>query len=198
MSEMHHWDLGYETASMIVTSLKPTDPLPSVDDIIVKLLEDGRFSKADPTECASVDTHCVWVADGVKSYLEECGHVQHVAVAWARAVTADDYNQLIHEWCDEACLLMGAPTSFQVSYRWNVKLGRTAGRAWSDKNMIEISPRFWQAASMSERRETVFHEVAHLLDNVMLGNWGHSPSWYALMAKGGYRNCLRVHEVHVP
>lgn len=86
--------------------------------------------------------------------------------------------------------------------RWNRRLRTSMGRAKCrlDKGRwvpvaVEFNPRLWARATPAERRETVIHEVAHIIANVRhQQSCGHDARWQAVMVElgGSLERCHKV------
>lgn len=93
-----------------------------------------------------------------------------------------------------------------LSLEWSTKMSRTMGLALyrPDKAWIRLSTILWEAAPEDQKRETVFHEFAHLVvsaDRIDRGHFrsgyrdSHGGEWRNVMLKFGYPNADRCHSV---
>jgi hypothetical protein len=124
------------------------------------------------------------------------------------------YDRSVRIWIDAALKKMGAGNlAGSIHFQWNPRLTRTIGRAnffelatLFPKNpylpkFLEFSPELFERASVIDRRETVYHEVAHAVDafnGTYNANKPHGPSWKELMKKAGVppTRCHFVPVVH--
>lgn len=111
------------------------------------------------------------------------------------------YDRSIRIWIDSALKKMNASGLVgRISFKWNPNLTSTIGRAQfvemaslfpSAPHLpayLEFSPKLFDRASAVDRRETVYHEVAHAVD-AYHGTYNvkkpHGKSWKTLMRKAG-------------
>lgn len=92
----------------------------------------------------------------------------------------------------ETCEKLGfADLVAKIRWCWNSKLTRAIGRATYRKNVIDLSHKLFQLISPTERRDTIIHEVCHLIAYekfVVRGGRsikGHGPEWKMLMRQAG-------------
>lgn len=116
-------------------------------------------------------------------------------------------NEQVNDFLKEAFIVMEQPDLFgKIQWRWNKKLTSTIGMAyyvWADSfaipTHIELSPLLFLKAPIEERKQTIFHEVAHCVD-YYTGNFDrhapHGPSWRTLMIKAGMKP-ERCHNVKI-
>jgi predicted SprT family Zn-dependent metalloprotease len=105
-------------------------------------------------------------------------------------------NAEIDSLLKEAFETMGFPFLYEkIQWQWNSRLTSTMGMAFClhSKNMsipthIEFSPSLFLRAPAKERKQIVFHEVAHCVD-YYTGNYDdsapHGPTWQRLMVNAG-------------
>lgn len=120
-------------------------------------------------------------------------------------------DKSIDVWVRAALRKMGAPSHFNLKWKWNPRMTRAIGRAnlillpkflggrdWWMPVGLEFSPDLFAAASQKDRRETVYHEVAHAMD-AYAGTYSprrqHGKTWKELMALAGVP-ATRCHFVH--
>lgn len=97
-----------------------------------------------------------------------------------------------------------------VRIEWNGRFTRRMGDAFYRKTpargasgpecRLRFSVPLWPRASAAERRETVVHEVAHLVTYHEARErrsrpQSHGPEWRRVMARAGYPNPSRCHQV---
>jgi len=94
--------------------------------------------------------------------------------------------------CDE---LVG-----KVWWMWNGRFTATIADALYPEMRIRLSRKAWPVMSVSARRETLDHEVCHLVDAHVIGYMPgpdpHTESWADLMRTLGYRaisECIGFH-----
>ena len=105
---------------------------------------------------------------------------------------------LAEEYIEEACKLAGNNhLADLITVVWSTRATTRLGLATRTDFSITLSQKAWLLISEKERRETVFHEVAHLIAYYEGGidSWGHTPQWRATMARIGYPEASRGHMV---
>ena len=106
----------------------------------------------------------------------------------------------VDSWVDEALIKMGAPElAGKVPWAWNKPMTRVMGRAFLQQRRIEFSPELFGRATETQRRETVFHECAHLVDwhqGTYVSSSSHGESFKRVMRRAGYPG-ERCHHVKV-
>lgn len=90
------------------------------------------------------------------------------------------------------CEILGFPElTAKITWRWNSRLTRAIGRATLRKNHIELSTKLFNLLKSHERRDTIIHEVCHLVAHlkytVQRGKRirAHGLEWKSLMVKAG-------------
>lgn len=87
----------------------------------------------------------------------------------------------------------------QIEYDMPLDLGSRMGQAKRvRKGVYEVSfnPHLFVRTSVADMLETVHHEVAHVMDDVIVGQLGHGPSWKMVMKFLGYKNPRVCHSVN--
>lgn len=79
--------------------------------------------------------------------------------------------------------------------RWNSRMRTTMGRCRYSSAEIHLNPRLWLRAGWEERRDTIRHEVAHLLARKLDRRAGHGKLWKRVAVACGARP-ERCHGVH--
>lgn len=103
----------------------------------------------------------------------------------------------INEWIADAFTKMGSPELIgKVPWEWNPLLTRVMGRAWGSRKM-DFSPELFGRATEEERKETVYHECAHIVDHhqgTYVQGKAHGESFKRIMRRAGYagNRCHRV------
>lgn len=99
-----------------------------------------------------------------------------------------------------------SPLLHVVDLYWSDRMGKSMGLAsyTLDLSFVKLSTVLWKVASEEEKRETVYHEVAHLVvyDNHFRSKprrtrlpAGHGPEWKWVMHKIGYSNPSSKHTI---
>ncbi len=105
---------------------------------------------------------------------------------------------LIEQWVEEACDLAGcAALADDIEIRWNRRMTTCLGRASRADYHIDLALKAWPLLEEDQRKETVFHEVAHLIAFYRHGldGWGHYWQFYQAMSDIGYPNANRCHNL---
>lgn len=78
-------------------------------------------------------------------------------------------NQWVREACEDNNLHYAVPF---IDWYFDAKLTRCAGKAYyhSHIGFIKLSPRMWERCDDNERRNTVKHEICHLLVRALYGS----------------------------
>lgn len=101
----------------------------------------------------------------------------------------------------QALLLEGMErlgVSFPVKVSWNSRLKTCMGVALLFSDQIHLCPSLWPLATEAQRRETVLHELCHLVATKQYGHRaGHKEPWKKLMCRLGLVP-NRLHTVPVP
>jgi len=83
----------------------------------------------------------------------------------------------------------------KLSWDWNSRFTSRMGDASWPAAVIRLSSPLWPRASIRDRRETVIHELCHLVTGFKYGTMdGHGPRWQSLMIDAGCRPARR-HQV---
>lgn len=94
----------------------------------------------------------------------------------------------IRKIIEETCNTLGLPElNPKIVVQWNDRLTRTAGKAWPNKNLIELSPVLLARTSEADQKNTVVHEVCHLAAPILYNRkvaW-HGKEWQSLMLRCG-------------
>lgn len=90
------------------------------------------------------------------------------------------------------CEILGFPDLItKIRWRWNARLTRSIGRATYRKMFIDLSTKLFMLLSPTQRRDTIIHEVCHLIAYhkyvTLLGRRikGHGKEWKMLMRLAG-------------
>jgi len=128
--------------------------------------------------------------------------------------TAGRFDRSVGIWIDAALKRMDTPGLVgKLSWVWNPQLTSTMGRAnslilmnflgtgvhWHMPTTVEFSPELFERGTITQRRETVYHEVAHAVD-MFRGTYNprrpHGKSWKNLMEMAGVP-AVRCHDVPI-
>lgn len=86
----------------------------------------------------------------------------------------------------------------EITVQWSNRFTAKMGLANCPEMRIVLSKPLWPLASEADRRETVIHEVCHLVDWISNPRArSHGPSWQALMRRCGLEP-RRCHDVPIP
>jgi len=70
----------------------------------------------------------------------------------------------IRMWIYESCKANNVPQLFKkISYRFNNKLTRCFGLAYTNQKHVEFSSPLWDRATEQEKRQVVIHETCHII-----------------------------------
>ena len=69
--------------------------------------------------------------------------------------------------------------------RLNNRFSSTAGMAYYETNHIELSTKLLIEFPRDFVVDTIPHEIAHIADYHLHGNWGHGPTWKQIMTRMG-------------
>ena len=85
-----------------------------------------------------------------------------------------------------------------IPFSWNYRRSGTMGLAFNER--IELSHRLFLRATPEQRRETIVHEVCHVVARSMRDMFPryrpHGYQWRGFMAKAGYPDAKRCHKVN--
>ena len=101
----------------------------------------------------------------------------------------------------EVCCRCGYPTlDNRITLKWSNRMTSAMGNA-SRRNMmatnytIKLSTCLFLRATVEERRQTIVHEVCHILDGIVNNRkMSHGPTWKAMMRRAGVQP-KRCHNV---
>ena len=97
----------------------------------------------------------------------------------------------ITEWMKFACDCVGfAGFDRQIAVFWSKLFTRTIGVADWGLRVIRLSVSLWKQMTTEQRRETIIHEVCHILcGNILCSveKESHGPNWQAFMRKCGLK-----------
>jgi len=106
-------------------------------------------------------------------------------------------------WLRTACDMVGKPDLLgKLTVLWSNRLTSTAGLANYNYELkhgiITLSIPLWERATQEQRRETTFHEVAHIVtDETTRSYRHHGDLWRYNMLMMGYPNAKRCHSIPV-
>jgi predicted SprT family Zn-dependent metalloprotease len=111
------------------------------------------------------------------------------------------HNRKINQWIKEACEANGMPElTSQIKWEFNSRFTRRMGDAQPGTKHIRLSAPLWERADEDEQRNTVKHEVCHLIAPRLLAMVGkredaHGAMWRACMRVAG-EHASRCHNVN--
>lgn len=76
----------------------------------------------------------------------------------------------------------------------NNRLKTTAGRAWFEENYIDLSVELFWEHTEQFTRDTIPHELAHIVANIVYGDTGHGTGWKMTLQRVGI-NTTRLHHM---
>jgi len=94
---------------------------------------------------------------------------------------------------NHACETLGV----EVTWGWNDRFLRVLGRARIRDMHIELSSKIWKLAKLEDRKEVIYHEVAHIAAFKKYKSCGHDRPWRLCMMMVGYQNAERCHTIDV-
>ena len=120
-------------------------------------------------------------------------------------------NALDHAWA-RLHTMYGSKVGKQPSIELNTRLRVTAGRAWLDKNKIDISYKLLCDFPEHFRDDTIPHEAIHFVAYRVFGEQNHGKPWKYVMAQYGLpttpyhdlmsqlviRNAARAEGIEIP
>lgn len=98
----------------------------------------------------------------------------------------------------------------QIGIQWSTRMTRKMGEATEFENpnscplktkyLLKFSIIFWVHATPEERKETVIHEMAHVLCFHLYPNMKiyHGAEWLEIMGKFGYKDASKYTTVKIP
>jgi len=88
--------------------------------------------------------------------------------------------------------------NLHIVWTWSNKMTRTAGYAWKNKRKVRFSADLFKRDKVSGRRNTIVHEICHILSWEVYGNKikPHGNEWKYLMRLCG-EEPLRTHNIKV-
>jgi predicted SprT family Zn-dependent metalloprotease len=105
------------------------------------------------------------------------------------------YN-ILRDWINEACILAGRPDlATTIKVEWNSRFTRRMGDASPSIMRIRLSIPLWDRVDEEKHKNTVIHEVCHLLNPIINGRGvsHHGTGWQRLMRICG-QNPTRCHK----
>jgi predicted SprT family Zn-dependent metalloprotease len=85
----------------------------------------------------------------------------------------------------------------KIKIEWSNRAITRLGSASRLTYTITLALKSWPLLPFDERKETVYHETAHLiaLHEGGLDSWGHTSKWKEVMRRLGYKNPESCHSV---
>lgn len=109
----------------------------------------------------------------------------------------------------QTCQILGVPQFVEmidvvISHKMQTSLATASMKRNGDKReyILKINERLWIRASDEEKRNTLIHEICHLVefynyDKIQRTRAGHGPVWESYMRKCGLNPyCERFHNVY--
>lgn len=88
---------------------------------------------------------------------------------------------------DETCAALGMPNAV-TTIQWNGRFSNRMGDANWVLRRVRFSSVLWPRATVEDRRQTIIHEVCHIVANVTAGKTvRHGLAWKATMRRAGVR-----------
>lgn len=95
-------------------------------------------------------------------------------------------HDVVMSWVHLACVSNGVPhLANTITYQWKDNLRITAGKAYPKQNRFTLSRPLFGRISKDDQRNTVIHEVCHLLDWELNRKCDHGTTFYTLMQNAG-------------
>ena len=100
-------------------------------------------------------------------------------------------NQEVHAIMLEACEANGRPDIMdRIRWKWSARLtssmGNASKRGGDEKYTIKLSTPLFDRADYATCRQTVIHEVCHVIDGIVNGvRMSHGYGWKHCMARAG-------------
>jgi SprT protein len=96
-------------------------------------------------------------------------------------------------------LVQVAHEDLEIHWRWSSRFTSRMGDANYRTGELRFSRPLWPVASLDERRETIVHEVCHLVTYAEFGidGWraSHGREWREVMSWAGYPDAKPYHAV---
>jgi SprT protein len=100
----------------------------------------------------------------------------------------------VEEHIGTTCLALGVPQlADEIEWSWNKRLTRAIARAHFRTNHIELSALLFPLLTVDDRKDTIIHEVCHLVAHHIHGPGirHHGREWKSLMIEAGGRPLAR-------
>lgn len=100
--------------------------------------------------------------------------------------------QQVYTWIKECLLVLSRPELFPnltilFENRFTARMGDALVNKRSGLMQVRFSIPLWAVANEEQRKEVVFHEICHIVDNLdPYTDGGHGRCWVNLMRKCGY------------
>lgn len=96
-----------------------------------------------------------------------------------------DLDEVVNAWIAEIYAKFSLPVD--CTWKWNYRALRTAGKAFPVRREMQFSYKFFQRVDENEQRDTVVHEVCHLIAFKLYGDKGHKEGWKHCMLVCGHK-----------
>lgn len=109
-----------------------------------------------------------------------------------------NYDKQINDTIAETLAKVGEANGREFAdIRWEwARFTSKMGSASTHRRLIRFAAPLWSHATEEQRRQTVVHEVCHILSDQIAGRRTiHGPAWRRTMVQAGYPNPQRCHSV---
>ena len=96
----------------------------------------------------------------------------------------DTYNKnnMVRQWISQACIDNNQlDLNSEIRFEWSTRLKSVYAWCWPVLKKIRFSLPRWEASSIEENRDTVIHEVCHII----AGDAEHAGEWSEAMTRAG-------------
>jgi SprT protein len=97
-------------------------------------------------------------------------------------------DSVLRGWINEACIAVGrADLTHLIRWEWNSRFTRRMGDASPSLMRIRLSIPLWGRVDEAKHKNTVIHELCHLLAPIVAGGrvQSHGKTWRNLMLRCG-------------
>lgn len=105
-------------------------------------------------------------------------------------------DQKIRSWIKAACIANHCPDLAEtIHFKFHKRLTNAMGQAFPRTRLVELSAPLWPRATEQEKKQTVGHEVCHIVAYILHGSSGHDKGWKQCMNNAGLE-ALLYHKVN--